>query len=259
MYAAGPLDVIPIPLVSLLAVAFVVLFLELGFRLGRRRATSADVEKESSAGAMVSASLALLALLMAFTFSFAASRIEARRHVFLNEVNAIGTVYLRTRTLPEATRTAARALLREYADVRVTAAQSGNVQPAIRRSVEIQNQLWESAASLAEANPGSLVLSLYLQALNEMIDLHTTRLVESLGVRIPAIVWVVIGAITALSMGAMGYQTGLGGRRRPRSMPAFAVAFALMVLLIADLDRPQSGWIRLSQDPLIALRASMGD
>ena len=257
MYAAGPLDVIPVPLVSLLAIAFVVFFLELGFRAGRRTA-SPDMEKESSVGAMVSASLALLALLMAFTFSFAASRIEARRSVFLDEVNAIGTVYLRTRVLPVPTRDDARVLLREYADVRISAAASGKVQPAVRRSVEIQNQLWESAAALAEANPGSLVLSLYLQALNEMIDLHTTRLVESLGVRIPGIVWAVIGAITALSMSGMGYQMGLGGRRRPRSTPAFAIAFALMVLLIADLDRPQGGWIRLSQGALIELRASMG-
>ena len=258
MYAFGPLDIVPIPVLSLLAVAFVVLFLEVGFRLGRRRATSSDLEKESSVGAMVSASLALLALLMAFTFSFAASRVEARRSVFLDEVNAIGTVYLRTRMLPSPTRADARALLREYADVRVSAAASGNVQPAIRRSVEIQTQLWESAAALAESNPGSLVLGLYLQALNEMIDLHTTRLVESLGVRIPAVLWAVIGAMTALSMGGLGYQTGIGGHRRPRSMPAFAMAFALMILLIADLDRPQGGWIRLSQDPLIELRASMG-
>lgn len=259
MYAAGPLDFIPIPLVSLLAVGFVLLFLELGFRLGRRRATSSDVEKESSVGAMVSASLALLALLMAFTFSSAASRNEVRRSVFLDEVNAIGTVYLRTRVLPAATREEARVLLREYAEVRVRAAQTGNVQPAIRRSVEIQTQLWEPAAKLAEQNPGSVVLSLYLQALNEMFNLHTTRLVQSLRVRIAPILWVVIGAITALSMGAMGYQTGLGGNRRPRSMPAFAVAFALMVLLIVDLDRPQGGWIRVSQDALIELRTSMGE
>ena len=179
MYAAGPLDLILIPVVSLLSVAFVLFFLEIGFRLGRRRATSSDVEKEASVGAMVSASLALLALLMAFTFSSAASRNEVRRTVFLDEVNAIGTVYLRTRVLPAAAREEARVLLREYAEVRVRAVQSGNVQPAIRRSVEIQTQLWEPAAKLAEQNPGSVVLSLYLQALNEMVNLHTTRLVQA--------------------------------------------------------------------------------
>ena len=101
------------------------------------------------------------------------------------------------------------------------------------------------------------MLGLYLQSLNEMIDLHTTRLTESLRVRIPPILWLVIGAVTALSMGEMGYQTGLGGRRRPRSTPAFALVFASVILLIADLDRPQGGYIGLSQDAMVELRTSM--
>jgi hypothetical protein len=259
MYAAGPLDFIPIPFVFLITVAFVLLFLELGFRLGRRRAASPEVEQASSVGAMANASLVLLAFLLSFTFGFAASRHEARRTIFLDEVNAIGTVYLRARILPEAARAEARDLLREYADVRIAAVASGNVEPAVRRSLDIQTRLWEPAAALAESTPGSLVLGLYLQSLNQMIDLHTTRLTESLFVRIPAMLWIVIGAITALSMGEMGYQTGLGGRRRPRSMPAFALGFALVILLIADLDRPQGGWFRVRQDPMIDLRASMAE
>ena len=88
--------------------------------------------------------------------------------------------------------------------------------------------------------------------------MHTTRLMQGVRVRIPGIIWIVVYAITALAMGEMGYQTGLGGRRRPLSTPAFAVAFAAVVLLIADLDRPQAGWIRVSQDAMVALRASMG-
>src|SRR6188768_2019692 len=60
MYAAGPLDFIPIPFVFLITIAFVLLFLELGFRLGRRRAASVEVEQASSVGAMANASLVLL-------------------------------------------------------------------------------------------------------------------------------------------------------------------------------------------------------
>ena len=256
--AAAGLDVVPIPLVFVLAVAFVLCFLELGFYLGRRQAGRAEVERESSVGAMANASLALLAFLLAFTFGFAASRLEVRRTVLLAEVNAIGTAYLRASTLPEAPRAEAEELLREYVDVRLTAATSGRVEAGVRRSLEIQSRLWRSAAALAEGSPGSIVLGLYLQSLNEVIDLHTTRLTESLRVRIPPILWVVIGAMTALSMGEMGYQTGLGGRRRPRSTPAFAVVFASVILLIADLDRPQGGYIRVSQDAMVELRASMG-
>ncbi len=256
MYA-GPLDMLPLSGLFALTIAFVLLFIELGFRLGRRRASAGEVEKESSVGAMTNASLALLAFLLAFTFGFAASRLEVRRTVLLDEVNAIGTTYLRARTLPEPERSEARALLREYVDVRLAGARSGKIDEPVARSVEIQDLLWERAAALAERSPDSIVLGLYLQSLNETIDLHTTRLMQGVRVRIPGIIWIVLYAIAALAMGEMGYQTGLGGRRRPLSTPAFAVAFAAVVLLIADLDRPQAGWIRVSQDAMVSLRASM--
>lgn len=259
MYGSSPLDAISIWLVFLLTLAFVLACLELGFRLGRYRAAADDIEKEASVGAMANASLALLAFLLAFSFGFAASRLETRRTLLVDETNAIGTAYLRTSVLPEPQRAEARALLREYTDVRIAAAMTGTIEPAVRRSLELQTRLWEPAAALAERNPGSIVLGLYLQALNQMIDLHTTRLTQSVRVRIPFILWVVIFGVTALSMGEMGYQTGLGGRRRPRSIPAFALAFSSVILLIADLDRPQGGWIRVGQEAIIELRQSMGE
>jgi hypothetical protein len=256
MQDQGPLDFLPLWALFGLTIALVLLSIEAGFRIGRRRAAIAEPEKESSAGAMANASLALLAFLLAFTFGFAASRLEARRSVLLDEVNAIGTTYLRAGTLPQPERAQARALLREYVDVRLAGARSGEIDEAIRRSAEIQTQLWESAAALAERSPGSIVLGLYLQTLNEMIDVHTKRL-TALRVRIPAIIWIVLYAITVLAMAEIGYHTGLGGRRRPLSTPAFALAFAAVILLIADLDRPQAGWIRVSQQSMVELRQSM--
>jgi hypothetical protein len=62
----------------------------------------------------------------------------------------------------------------------------------------------------------------------------------SVRVRIPLPIWAALYAITVLAMLEMGYQTGLSGKRRPRSVPAFALAFAVMIYLIGDLDRPQS-------------------
>jgi hypothetical protein len=259
MRYAGPLDFLPLWALFALTVALVLLCLEAGFRLGRRRAESANPEKESSVGAMASASLALLAFLLAFTFGFAASRVEARRTLMLDEVNAVGTTYLRTGTLPEAERAMPRALLREYADTRIAAARSEDIEVEIRRSLELQQRLWEHAASLAERQPNSIVVGLYLQALNETIDLHTKRVTEAVRVRVPGIFWLVLYAVTALAMAEMGYHTGLSGLRRPLSTPALAIAFASVVFLIADLDRPQSGWIRGSQVPMVELRQSMAE
>ncbi len=250
------LDFLPLWGVFGLTIVLVLFAIEVGYRIGRRRAAIAEPEKESAAGAMANASLALLAFLLAFTFGFAGSRFEARRSVLLDEVNAIGTTYLRAGTLPQPERTQARDLLREYVDVRLQGVRSGELGQAIRRSEEIQSRLWESAAALGERSPGSIMLGLYLQTLNQMIDLHTKRVTEG-RVRIPAIVWIVLYAITVLAMVEIGYQTGLAGRRRPLSTPAFALAFAAVILLIADLDRPQKGWIRVSQLPMEELRRSM--
>jgi hypothetical protein len=259
MRYAGPLDPLPLWALFLLTIALVLLCIEAGFRLGRRRAESGDPEKESAVGAMANASLALLAFLLAFTFGFAASRVEARRTVLVEEANAIGTTWLRAGTLPEAERARARGLLREYIDVRLEAARSSDVDVQIRRSVELQGRLWEDAAALAGRNPGSIVVGLYLQSLNQTIDLHTTRVTESVRVRVPGVFWVVLYAVTALAMAEMGYQTGLGGLRRPLSTPAFAIAFAAVLFLIADLDRPQTGWVRTSQQPMLELQQSMAE
>lgn len=255
----GALDAIPLSLLLPLTIAMVLACIELGFRLGRHRAAIADPEKESSAGAMASASLALLAFLLAFTFSFAASRVEARRLVLVEEANAIGTTYLRTSVLPAAEREAARTWLREYTDARLSAVQPGGLDEAVRRSVEIQGRLWEQAAGLAEAAPGSIMLGLYLEALNAMIDVHTTRLTEGARVRVPGVVWAVLYGLTILAMIEMGYQMGLGGRRRTLATPAFALAFSTVILLIADLDRAQQGSIRQSQEAMLELRQSMAE
>ncbi|MEW6273483.1 MAG: resistance to Congo red protein [Thermodesulfobacteriota bacterium] len=255
----GPLDVVPLWLLFLVTIMFVLLTIEVGFRIGRRRARGTDPEKESPVGAMVGASLGLLAFLLAFTFGFAASRFEARRTVLIEEVNAIGTAYLRTSMIPEPARGDARRLFREYVDVRLHAPRSGQSDAAIRRSLEIQGELWRGAAALGEASPQSIVLGLYVQSLNEVIDLHTKRVTEALRVRVPAVIWLVLYSVTALAMAELGYQTGLSGRRRPLSIPALALAFAAVMLLIADLDRPQAGMVRVSQQAMSELRQSMAE
>jgi hypothetical protein len=259
MYNQGPLDFLPLWVVFALTIALVLLTIEAGFRIGRRRAVLTEPDRESSVGAMTNASLALLAFLLAFTFGFAASRLDARRTVLLDEVNAIGTTYLRAATLPEPERTNARTLLRDYVDARLAGVRSGNIDEAIGRSENIQAKLWDSAAALAERSPGSIVVGLYLQALNEMIDLHTKRLNEALRIRIPAIMWIALYLLTAIAMLEVGFQMGLGGRRRVLSTPAFAVAFATVMFLIMDLDRPQMGWIQVSQQPMVELRQSMAE
>ncbi|HEY5705121.1 MAG TPA: hypothetical protein VIS96_06065 [Terrimicrobiaceae bacterium] len=251
------LDYLPLWALYVATVAIVLLSIEGGFRLGRRRIRRTEPEKESSVGEMVGASLGLLALLLAFTFGLAASRFEARRQVFLDEVNAIGTAYLRAALLPETDRTDARKLLREYVDVRLGGVRSGKVKEAIRRSEDLQASLWAKAVALGQKSPTSIVIGLFIQSLNELIDLHTKRVTTGLRSRIPNVIWLVLYAITVLAMAEMGYHSGLAGKRRPLSIPAVALAFPAVMLLIADLDRPGEGVIRVNQQAMDELRKTM--
>jgi hypothetical protein len=91
----------------------------------------------------------------------------------------------------------------------------------------------------------------------QVIDLHTKRVVAGLQSRIPTVIWLVLYAITVLAMAEMGYQTGLAGKRRPLSIPAVALAFSAVMVLIADLDRPVEGVIRVSQEAMDQLRETL--
>lgn len=254
MQSHNPMDVLPLWGVFTAVLVLVLLAIEGGFRLGKYgRGRS---EKEAPVGAMVGATLGLTAFFLAFTFGMAAERFDTRRLVVLDEANAIGTTYLRAAMLPER-RDEIRALLRDYVDVRLETVRSGNVAEGVRRSEDIQNQLWAHAIALGKQDPGSIVVGLFIQSLNEMIDLHTKRLTAAVRNRIPSVIWFALLAVAAIALGTMGYHAGLAGTRRSVAVVAVAVTFSAVILLIADLDRPQEGALKVSQQALIDLEQSM--
>jgi Protein of unknown function (DUF4239) len=255
-----PLDIVPIWALFLAACLLGWLALEAGYRLGKWRHVHTAEEKETPVGAMVGAILGLLAFMLAFTFGLAASRFEARRQTVLDEANAIGTTYLRARLLPEPERTEAARLLRAYVDARLPDLQQGDVLPiiaeAIKRSEALQEQLWSQAVAAAEKKP-TPITGLFIQALNEVIDLHAKRVFVGARSRIPVSIWVALAGLALLGMAAVGYQAGLSATRRSPAMLALVLGFAAVLFLIADLDRPFDGFLRVSQQPMIDLQKSM--
>jgi hypothetical protein len=252
----GPLDVLPLWGLFIAILLLVLLSVEGGYRLGQYRRSRSEEEKEAPVGAMVGATLGLLAFMLAFTFGLAAARFETRRQVLLDEANAIGTTYLRAGMLPDR-REDIRALLRDYVDTRLEAVRSGNVTAGIRRSENLQDQLWAQAVAVGETNPTSIVVGLFVQSLNEVIDLHAKRVTAGLRNRIPGAIWVALFTIAVLSLAAMGYHAGLSRTSRSPAELAVAFTFAAVIGLIADLDRPQEGVLEVSQQALMDLRHSM--
>jgi hypothetical protein len=224
--------------------------------LGKYRRARHEQEKQAPVGTMVGATLGLLAFILAFTFGLAAARFDARRQVLLDEANAIGTTYLRAGMLPEQGEKI-RALLRDYVATRLDAVRSGNIAEGIQRSENIQQQVWSEAETLAQKNPNSIVVGLFVQSLNEMIDIHAKRLQAGVRSRIPGAIWIALFAVAALSLTAMGYHAGLAGTGRSLAVLAVAVTFSVVIELIADLDRPQEGVLRVSQQALLDVQRSM--
>jgi hypothetical protein len=256
MQMNGPIDVLPLWALFICILLVVLLSVEFGYRLGKYRRSRQEQEKEAPVGTMVGATLGLLAFILAFTFGLAAARFDARRQVLLDEANAIGTTYLRAGMLPERGEEI-RGLLREYVTARLEGVQPGKLAEGIRQSENIQQKVWTEAETVGQKNPNSIVVGLFVQSLNEMIDLHAKRVQAGVRSRIPSPIWLGLFAVAVLSLAGMGYFEGLTGTRRSLAVIAVAIAFSVVIELIADLDRPQEGVLRISQQALLDVQQSM--
>ncbi|MEO6745810.1 MAG: hypothetical protein ABIN08_15125 [Caldimonas sp.] len=190
------------------------------------------------------------------TFGYAAKRFDLRRQLLLDEANAIGTTYLRAGMLPER-REEIRKLLRDYVDTRLDAVKSNKIGEGIRRSEQLQDQLWAQAVAIGEHNPTSIVVGLFVTSLNEVIDLHAKRVTAGVRNRIPGAIWLALLAVAVLALAAVGYHAGLAGTNRSLAQVAVALTFSVVIGLIADLDRPREGTLTVSQKALVDLRQSM--
>jgi hypothetical protein len=241
--------------------AALVLAIEVGFRIGRRAGSGVAEGGGWPTGTLLGASLALLGLLLGFTFSMAVSRFDARKQLVIDESNAIGTAYLRSAMLPEPWRGKSAELLRRYVDIRVGSYEEGaepeRLREATRRGEQVQQQLWSLAVGAAEKDPHSLPVGLYVQSLNDLIDLDAKRL-NALENTVPESVLYLVALVGVVSAAVVGYECGRANRRYVFSTMALSVLITLVVLVILDIDRPRRGLIRAGQASMLRLRESLG-
>ncbi|MBS1989912.1 MAG: DUF4239 domain-containing protein [Cyanobacteria bacterium SZAS LIN-3] len=230
-----------------------------GYRLGHWRAKKGSTEPAAPLGTIVASILGLLAFMLAFTFNVAVTRFDDRRAAVLQEANDIGTTYLRAEFFDEPQKEQIKKLLREYVQLRSHGLTSSKTaQEVIAKSVAIQNQLWPIAAQLARENKTSPTTALFISSLNDVIDMHSKRVTLGLHARVPASVWIVLLAVSVLSMLSVGYYCGITGNRSWAETMIMIATFALVILLVADLDRPYEGLIKTNQQPMIDLNKQLG-
>ena len=251
------LDSLP---VSLVFVAFAIITMacyEVGFRLGRWWQERTPGEQEGPTGMLVGSILALLAFLLAVTMGMAADRFDARRSLVLAEANAIGTAYLRAGYLPEPASSQARELLRQYVPIRIVVTDTNDLQADIDQSNAILAKLWTVTEGVARTN-GSDVVALYVESVNDTIDLNESRITAGIYARVPETILLLLVGGAALSLGMVGYSAGLTQRRSLLSAFVLILVLGAVITIVVDLDRPREGFIQVSQQPLIDLQQQIG-
>ncbi|HJZ79500.1 MAG TPA: hypothetical protein VKD91_04120 [Pyrinomonadaceae bacterium] len=256
MNSGGFIDALPIWTIFPITLIAALLSREVGYHVAKYRRERAKDRTEAPVAPVLAATLGLFAFLLAFTFGLAASRFEERRQVVLAESNAIGTAYLRAQALPEPMATNSRNLLREYVDVRLEGTNPVKTAQAITKSEELHKGLWAEAVGAAQKERSQMT-SLFMQSLNDVINLHEKRLTAGLYNRIPGAIWFGLYLLLVLALAVVGYHEGIGGTRRSLAVLGLVLAFAAVLALIADLDRPGRGLLEVNQQSMVDLQKSM--
>jgi hypothetical protein len=233
---------------------------EAGYRLGRRRARTFDDSDKSHSSALQSALLGLLALLLGFSFAMGVSRYDLRKRLLLEEVNAIGTTYLRAAFLPTERAAEAKALLRSYVDARLKFVgqdiSMAQVEELYASAGSINQRLWSIAREAAAQDPKSVPTGLFISSLNEMIDVAEARR-AAYSNHIPEAIVLLLVLVSCGAFGFIGINRGVVG---PRNLPAtttFIVLSAMVMIIILDVDRPRRGFILVNQDIMVRLQSNL--
>lgn len=247
---------------AILFVAMLAAF-EVGRRIGQARLARDSSGLAKGVGTAEGAVFALLGLIIAFTFAGAASRFEERRHLVTEEANAIGTAYLRLDLLPAASQPPLRDLFRRYTELRAVVYQDAPnrtlTQDRLDQTAALQLEIWNAslaAARLPEAGPTAAML--LLPALNQMIDITTTRVAATRN-HPPLVVWLLLSGLSLLGALLVGYEASENKKRAWLHMVGFAAVMALAVYVIVELEFPRLGLIQVGGIDLLLheLRQSM--
>jgi len=235
-------------------VSFVALWLcaQLGAALRRRHEAHGERAPETFT-IVLTASLTLLGLIIGFTFSMAVSRYDMRKNYEASEANAIGTEYVRAGFLSAADATMTRMLLRSYLDQRILLYQSRDEdrRREIRQRVtQLQGQLWSTVQNAALAQPSALT-ALAAAGMNDVLNAEAYTQAAWWN-RIPPAGWLLMWVIALLCNALLGYAAS-GATRRSLLLLILPLLLAIAFLLIADIDSPRGGVIRVSAPNLLSL------
>jgi len=224
----------------------------LGAFLGRRKRTEFD---DGQFGVILSSTLTLLGLLVGFSFSMAITRYEQRKDYEEEEANAIGTEYVRADLLRDPVRSKVQGQLVQYLDMRIRkyeAHASDDTTQLGSKTAQLQSDMWSEVKDAAAAEPNPLMATV-VTGMNNVINRQGYTQAARWN-RIPLPAWALMASIALLSNFLIGY-----GAKKPNRVIFLIVPLAIAVsfFLVADIDSPQGGLIRVAPHNLMALADSL--
>jgi hypothetical protein len=226
-----------------------------GASLHKRRPLKED-EREDF-GVVQAATLTLLGLIIGFSFSMAIGRYDLRKSYEEAEANAIGTEYVRAALVPAADAAGVRTLLRKYLDLRISFYRTRDQRDLQRingDTAQLQTEMWSAVQDPAAAQP-SPVIALAVAGMNDVLNSQGYTQAAWWN-RIPIAAWGLMGVIAICCNLLFGY-----GARHAEAKSFLFLVLPLVVsisfLLIADIDSPRGGIIRVSPQNLSSLSQSL--
>jgi len=227
------------------------LFIHAGRRIAAWQHTHRPGTIRGSTAAVDGSVLGLMGLLLAFTFSGAGTRYDARRKLVAEEANRIGTAYLRLDLLPPEAQPQLREDFRRYVRSRLAVYEkipdAEAVRGELRKSGEIQNEIWKQVVSATQQSGSPAVMILVLSPVNEMIDITTTRTVAA-ETHPPPVIFIMLG-VTVLACSLLAsYSMSVAGRPSLIHIIVFVLLAGIAVYVTLDFEYPRVGLIRI--DPV---------
>jgi hypothetical protein len=221
----------------------------------RRRRPLADEDRDEF-GFVQTAALTLLALIIGFSFSMAVGRYDQRKNYEEAEANAIGTEYVRAGLLPSAEAVKVQTQLKKYLALRVQfyGARQNELQKINADTVQLQAEMWSAVQAAGLANP-TPVMALAVSGMNDVLNSQGYTQAAWWN-RIPKAAWGLMVVLALLCNVLIGYG-GRSSNAKISSTIVMPLFVAISFLMIADLDSPHGGVIRVAPQNLVSLAESL--
>jgi hypothetical protein len=253
-------DQIPMSVIYIFIMAVLFLAAEFGFYIGKVRKNIINAGGEDKqTGSIMGASLGLLAFLLAFSFNIVSNIHSERKSLVVDEANAISTLYLRTEMFELEQAKIIRDILKDYVDMRVYlgTVELSNEKAAqgFKASESMQMDIWDNVLEIIKFSDNPMKRTL-VDGANKVIDIHAER-VNAAFLRLPIVSLFLLLFIAMLTLGLMGYQSGLSGIRVLLPRTALILSLTTVMIVILDLDRPGSNLIEVSQKTMLDLQEQL--